>query len=96
MALVCARQDANGISQSSDIGCRPLICLSWMPTYYAQEFGLDVGHSAALSILPWGLNIVATNIAGYLGDKVCAHIFIIFIFSGICLFKTAVAATRPD
>jgi ACS family sodium-dependent inorganic phosphate cotransporter len=47
----------------------PLICLSWMPTYYAQEFGLDVGHSAALSVLPWGLNVVCTNIAGYYGDK---------------------------
>lgn len=41
-----------------------------MPTYYAQEFGLDVGHSAALSVLPWGLNVVCANVAGYYGDKV--------------------------
>ena len=41
-----------------------------MPTYYATQFGLDVGHSAALSVLPWGLNIVCANAAGYFGDKV--------------------------
>jgi len=34
-----------------------------------QEFGLDVTHSAALSILPWGVNVVCTNLAGWLGDK---------------------------
>ncbi len=26
-------------------------------------------HSAALSILPWGVNVVCTNLAGWLGDK---------------------------
>ena len=35
----------------------------------AQEFGLDVTRSAALSILPWGVNVVCTNLAGWLGDK---------------------------
>ena len=40
-----------------------------MPSYYATQFGLDVGHSAALSVLPWGLNIVCANAAGYVGDK---------------------------
>lgn len=34
-----------------------------------QEFGLDVTRSAALSILPWGVNVVCTNLAGWLGDK---------------------------
>ncbi len=47
-----------------------LRCCRRMPTYYAQEFGLDVGHSAALSVLPWGLNVVCANVAGYYGDKV--------------------------
>jgi len=28
-----------------------------------------VTHSAALSILPWGVNVVCTNLAGWLGDK---------------------------
>ena len=36
---------------------------------HAQEFGLDVTRSAALSILPWGVNVVCTNLAGWLGDK---------------------------
>ena len=50
---------------------RTCICaLCRMPTYYATQFGLDVGHSAALSVLPWGLNIVCANAAGYFGDKV--------------------------
>lgn len=56
-----------GLHCSHNMG--PLICLSWMPTYYATQFGLDVGHSAALSVLPWGLNIVCANAAGYFGDK---------------------------
>lgn len=46
------------------------VCPCRMPTYYATEFGLDVGHSAALSVLPWGLNIVCANVAGVVGDKV--------------------------
>lgn len=50
-------------------GVAPLICLSWMPSYYHQEFGLDVAHSAALSILPWGLNVACTNLAGWMGDR---------------------------
>jgi hypothetical protein len=47
-----------------------------MPTYYATQFGLDVGHSAALSVLPWGLNVVCANAAGYIGDKVCSSPFV--------------------
>jgi hypothetical protein len=29
------------------------VCLSWLPTYYNQEFGVDVQQSALLSVLPW-------------------------------------------
>jgi hypothetical protein len=29
------------------------VCLSWLPTYYNQEFGVDVQQSAFLSVLPW-------------------------------------------
>lgn len=47
----------------------PLIILSWLPMYLATEFGLNPGNSAALSILPWVVNIVCTNAGGYLGDK---------------------------
>lgn len=35
----------------------------------AQEFNLDVGSSAALSLMPWAANVVCTNLAGWLGDR---------------------------
>lgn len=38
--------------------------------YLATQFGLDAGSSAALSILPWAVNIACTNVGGWLGDKV--------------------------
>lgn len=64
-----------------------------MPTYYATEFGLDVGRSAALSVLPWGLNIVCANVAGYVGDKVC---FRVSWVQQLVVFDTAQSASFPS
>ena len=49
-----------------------LMLLSWMPTYFCQEFGTDLCHSSAYSALPWLFSIVATNGAGLLADKISA------------------------
>jgi len=56
-----------GVHCSANAG--PLIILSWLPMYLATQFGLDAGSSAALSILPWAVNIACTNVGGWLGDK---------------------------
>jgi hypothetical protein len=58
----------HSFSSVNPSACTCALCR--MPTYYATQFGLDVGHSAALSVLPWGLNVVCANAAGYVGDKV--------------------------
>ena len=49
-----------------------LMLLSWMPTYFCQEFGTDLCHSSAYSAMPWLFSIVATNGAGLLADKISA------------------------
>jgi hypothetical protein len=37
----------------SAFGVGHYVCLSWLPTYYSQEFDVDVQQSALLSVLPW-------------------------------------------
>lgn len=40
----------------------------WIPTYYNQNYGVDVKESALLSIFPWCCAIVATMTAGAVAD----------------------------
>jgi hypothetical protein len=48
------------------------VCLSWLPTYYNQEFGVDVQQSALLSVLPWCVGRV--RVRGWLtGDNSLRH-----------------------
>mmetsp|Transcript_11488 Transcript_11488/g.32596 ORF Transcript_11488/g.32596 Transcript_11488/m.32596 type:complete len:601 (+) Transcript_11488:566-2368(+) len=49
-----------------------LITLSWLPTFFCQEYGTSMCSSASLSVLPWLVSIAATNGAGLLADKVVA------------------------
>jgi hypothetical protein len=42
--------------------------LSWLPTYYNQEFGVDVQQSALLSVLPWFVTILVSNSSGWIAD----------------------------
>jgi len=44
------------------------VCLSWLPTYYNQEFGVDVQQSALLSVLPWLITVVASSSSGWIAD----------------------------
>lgn len=44
------------------------MCLSWLPTYYNQEFGVDVQQSALLSVLPWFVTVLVSNAAGWAAD----------------------------
>ena len=40
----------------------------WIPTYYNENFGVDVRQSALLSVFPWCSAIVATVTAGAIAD----------------------------
>ncbi|CAG9467851.1 unnamed protein product [Pedinophyceae sp. YPF-701] len=42
--------------------------LAWLPTFYSQQYGLDVSASAAFSILPWVATFACTNVAGWTAD----------------------------
>lgn len=49
-------------------GVGPLVCLSWLPSYYSDEWGLDVKNSSFLSGLPWALSFALANAAGWSAD----------------------------
>lgn len=49
-----------------------LIALSWLPTYFCQQFGTDMCGSAAMSSAPWFFSVVTTNGAGILADKLAS------------------------
>ena len=40
----------------------------WIPTYYNQNYGVDLKESALLSVFPWCCAIVATMTAGAVAD----------------------------
>ena len=40
----------------------------WIPSYYNENYGVDVKKSALLSIFPWCCAIVATMTAGAIAD----------------------------
>ena len=45
-----------------------MVC-AWLPTYYFQEYGLDVKNSAWLSALPYVLMIACTTFGGWSSDN---------------------------
>lgn len=45
-------------------------CLSWLPTYYYHEYGLNVRDSALVSALPWVVTVGVTNFGGWAADQV--------------------------
>lgn len=44
------------------------ITLSWLPSFYAATFDLDVTQSATLSVLPWLATVVVSSSSGWLAD----------------------------
>lgn len=45
------------------------VVLAWLPTYYSQAYGLNVGESAALTVVPWVATFMCTNVAGWTADR---------------------------
>ena len=52
----------------SCVGVMHFLVFLWIPTYYNQNYGIDVKESALLSIFPWCCAIVATMTAGAVAD----------------------------
>jgi len=44
------------------------ILLTWMPTYYHDELGMDLTESGLYSVLPWITMALAANAGGWLAD----------------------------
>lgn len=57
------------IAVHCSFGVGPLVCLSWLPSYYSDEWGLDVQKSSFLSGLPWALSFAFANLAGFAADS---------------------------
>lgn len=49
-------------------GVGPLVCLSWLPSYYASEWGLSVTQSSFLSGLPWACTFLLALVSGWSAD----------------------------
>ncbi|EFN59932.1 hypothetical protein CHLNCDRAFT_18155 [Chlorella variabilis] len=45
-----------------------VLAFSWLPTFYNQVYGVDVAASAAYSVLPFVVTVVATNAGGWIAD----------------------------
>lgn len=50
------------------VGVMHFLVFLWIPSYYNQNYGIDVKESATLSIFPWCCAIVATMMAGLVAD----------------------------
>lgn len=49
-------------------GVMHFLVFLWIPSYYNQNYGIDLKESATLSVFPWCCAIVATMIAGAVAD----------------------------
>lgn len=50
------------------VGVMHFLVFLWIPSYYNQNYGIDLKESATLSVFPWCCAIVATMIAGAVAD----------------------------
>ncbi len=49
------------------------VLLSWMPSYFSAEHGLDVANSGFYSMAPWIIMFVMMNISGWISDSLVKH-----------------------
>ena len=55
------------------VGVMHFLVFLWIPTYYNENYGVDVKQSALLSIFPWCCAIVATMTAGAIADALTSR-----------------------
>jgi ACS family sodium-dependent inorganic phosphate cotransporter len=44
------------------------VILTWLPTYFVRELGIDVGQLGAYTVLPWLTMFVMNNAVGWIAD----------------------------
>lgn len=44
------------------------VAMSWLPAYYNSQFGVDVRQSAHMSVMPFAVMAVTTNLSGWIAD----------------------------
>ena len=54
-------------------GVMHFLVFLWIPSYYNQNYGIDIKESALLSIFPWACAIVATLCTGAIADALANH-----------------------
>ncbi len=48
------------------------VILTWLPTYFTQELGVDISQVGVYTILPWLAMFLMANVAGWIADKLIA------------------------
>ena len=82
------------------------VFLSWMPSYFASEHGLDISSAGVYTMAPWAVMFIMMNVAGWVADGLVArswHITVVrklmqsigLLGSAIFLFITR-SVTTPD
>lgn len=49
-------------------GVGHFVSLSWLPTYYFQEFDVNIEQSAWLSLVPWLMTVLVSSSSGFIAD----------------------------
>lgn len=56
------------VAAQVSVGVGNCLSFSWLPTYYSQQFGVDVTTSSAYTIIPFLVTAMATNASGWIAD----------------------------
>jgi len=56
------------VAAQVSVGVGNCLSFSWLPTYYSQQFGVDVTTSSAYTIIPFVVTAMATNASGWIAD----------------------------
>ena len=49
------------------------VFLSWMPSYFASEHGLDISNAGVYTMAPWAVMFIMMNVAGWIADSLIAR-----------------------
>jgi ACS family sodium-dependent inorganic phosphate cotransporter len=49
------------------------VFLSWMPSYFASEHGLDISSAGVYTMAPWAVMFIMMNVAGWIADSLIAR-----------------------
>ena len=77
VATLCTSALADALANHDVLCCfagvMHLMVFLSIPSYYEQNYGIDIKESALLSIFPWACAIVATLCTGAIADALANH-----------------------